>query len=168
MTVSDRATIVPGSVPPRSTGSDFVAFYEHEFTQAARFAWLLVRTSAVAEDLAQEAFVSLYRGFGQIDNPRGFVHRAIVNQARAWQRNERRRALKAIRLSRECGALTSADADLFDLVGTLPYRQRVVIVARYWGGWSEAEIAHVLGCRPGTVKSLASRALTQLRQEVGP
>ena len=92
MTVSERATTVPGCVPPRSTGSDFVAFYEHEFTQAARFAWLLVRTSAVAEDLAQEAFVSLYRGFEQIDNPRGFVHRAIVNQARAWQRNERRRA----------------------------------------------------------------------------
>jgi len=168
MTVSDRATIVPGSDPPRATGSDFVAFYEHEFTQAARFAWLLVRTSAVAEDLAQEAFVSLYRGFEQIDNPRGFVHRAIVNQARAWQRNEHRRALKAVRLSREYDALTPADADLFDLVGTLPYRQRVVIVARYWGGWSEAEIAHVLGCRPGTVKSLASRALTQLRQEVGP
>ena len=77
-------------------------------------------------------------------------------------------ALKAVRLSREYGALTPADADLFDLVGTLPYRQRVVIVARYWGGWSEAEIAQVLGCRPGTVKSLASRALTQLRQEVGP
>jgi RNA polymerase sigma factor (sigma-70 family) len=96
------------------------------------------------------------------------VHRAIVNQARAWQRNERRRALKAVRLSRESGALTPADADLFDLVGTLPYRQRVVIVARYWGGWSEVEIAHLLGCRPGTVKSLASRALTQLRQEVGP
>ena len=130
MTVSERATIVPGSVPPRSTGSDFVAFYEHEFTQAARFAWLLVRTSAVAEDLAQEAFVSLYRGFGQIDNPRGFVHRAIVNQARAWQRNEHRRALKAVRLSREYGPLTPADADLFDLVGTLPYRQRVVIIAR--------------------------------------
>ena len=138
MTVSERATIVPGSDPPRSTGSDFVAFYEHEFTQAARFAWLLVRTSAVAEDLAQEAFVSLYRGFEQIDNPRGFVHRAIVNQARAWQRNERRRALKAVRLSREYGALTPADADLFDLVGTLPYRRarcdRRPLLGRLVGG----------------------------------
>jgi DNA-directed RNA polymerase specialized sigma24 family protein len=43
----------------------------------------------------------------------------------------------------------------------------VVIVARYWLGWSEAEIARALDCRPGTVKSLASRALAQLRQEVG-
>ena len=77
-------------------------------------------------------------------------------------------ALKAVRLRREYDTLTPADADLFDLVGTLPYRQRVVIVARYWGGWSEAEIAQILGCRPGTVKSLASRALTQLRQEVRP
>jgi len=41
-----------------------------------------------------------------------------------------------------------------------------VIVGRYWGGWSEAEIANSLGCRPGTVKSLASRALNRLRREV--
>ena len=41
-----------------------------------------------------------------------------------------------------------------------------MIVARYWGGWSEAEIARALGCRPGTVKSLASRALDRLRGEV--
>jgi DNA-directed RNA polymerase specialized sigma24 family protein len=41
-----------------------------------------------------------------------------------------------------------------------------VIVTRYWAGWSEAEIAEALGCRPGTVKSLASRALDRLRKEV--
>jgi DNA-directed RNA polymerase specialized sigma24 family protein len=43
-----------------------------------------------------------------------------------------------------------------------------VIVTRYWLGWSEAEIAQALNCRPGTVKSLASRALSQLRQEIRP
>ncbi|MGH9102676.1 MAG: RNA polymerase sigma factor, partial [Acidimicrobiales bacterium] len=78
-----------------------------------------------------------------------------------------RNALKVARLGQELGPLTRPDAELFDLVGTLRYRQRVVIVARYWGGWSEAEIARMLGCRPGTVKSLASRALARLRQEVG-
>jgi DNA-directed RNA polymerase specialized sigma24 family protein len=33
-------------------------------------------------------------------------------------------------------------------VGSLPFRQQVVIIARYRGGWSEAEIAEMLGCRP--------------------
>jgi RNA polymerase sigma factor (sigma-70 family) len=63
-------------------------------------------------------------------------------------------------------AVDVADGELLELIGDLPYRQRVVIVARYWGGWSEQEIAGALGCRPGTVKSLASRALNRLRTEV--
>lgn len=164
MTMRDSAA--PASVAAAAV-SDFAAFYEREFTQVARFAWLLVRSSAVAEDVAQEAFVALHRRFEQIDNPRGFVHQVVVNQARTWQRNERRHTIKVARLSREYRPLAPPDGELFDLVGTLPYRQRVVVVARYWGGWSEAEIAEALGCRPGTVKSLASRALTRLREEVG-
>ena len=165
--VSDNAETAPERIPPPPVTTDFIAFYEREFTYAARFAWFLVRSSAIAEDLAQEAFVSLYRSRAQIENPRGFVHRSIVNQARGWQRDERRHALKVVRLSQDYGSLSPPDAELFDVVGALPYRQRVVIVARYWLGWSEAEIAQALDCRPGTVKSLASRALAQLRQEVG-
>jgi RNA polymerase sigma factor (sigma-70 family) len=167
MTMRDSATPAAESVGAASAVSDFAAFYEREFTQVARFAWLLVRSSAVAEDVAQEAFVALHRRFEQIDNPRGFVHQVVVNQARTWQRNERRHTIKVARLSREYRPLAPPDGELFDLVGTLPYRQRVVVVARYWGGWSEVEIAQALGCRPGTVKSLASRALTRLREEVG-
>ena len=63
-------------------------------------------------------------------------------------------------------ALPRADAELFDIVKKLPYRQRAVIVTHYWCGWSEAEIALALRCWPGTVKSLASRALARLQQEV--
>ncbi|GLY88181.1 hypothetical protein Airi02_061100 [Actinoallomurus iriomotensis] len=40
------------------------------------------------------------------------------------------------------------DGYLRDAIGVLPYRQRVVIVARYWGDWTETEIAGALGCRP--------------------
>jgi RNA polymerase sigma factor (sigma-70 family) len=55
---------------------------------------------------------------------------------------------------------------LFDVVGRLPARQRAVIVMRYFEDLSEAEIAEALGCRPGTVKSLAARALQTLRTEL--
>jgi RNA polymerase sigma factor (sigma-70 family) len=52
-----------------------------------------------------------------------------------------------------------------DAVGRLPIRQRTAIVLRYFADWSEAEIA-ALDCRPGTVKSLLSRARTKLSQEL--
>jgi RNA polymerase sigma factor (sigma-70 family) len=48
----------------------------------------------------------------------------------------------------------------------LPFRQRAVVVLRYYAELSEAEIAEALGCRPGTVKSLASRALDALSTEI--
>jgi RNA polymerase sigma factor (sigma-70 family) len=146
--------------------SDFNDFYQREFARAARFAWLLVRSSAPAEDLAQEAFIALSSRFKEVENPSAFLHRVLINQARTWQRNEHRNKLKLIRAGQDVRPLLAADAQLFDLVGTLSYRQRVVVVARYWLGWSEAEIADALGCRPGTVKSLASRALAQLKREI--
>ena len=55
---------------------------------------------------------------------------------------------------------------LADAVAALPFRQRAVVVLRYHAGLSEAEIADALGCRPGTVKSLASRALARLEEVI--
>ena len=59
----------------------------------------------------------------------------------------------------------SAD-ELADAVASLPFRQRAVIVLRYYGGLSEAEIGAALGCRNGTVKSLAARALDRLEKVI--
>ncbi|MFJ8580359.1 sigma-70 family RNA polymerase sigma factor [Micromonospora sp. NPDC093277] len=53
-------------------------------------------------------------------------------------------------------------------MATLPARQRVVLVLRYWAGLSEQEIADTLGCSVGTVKSRASRAIGTLRRADGP
>lgn len=53
--------------------------------------------------------------------------------------------------------------ELWQLLAGLPHRQRVVLVMRYYLGHSDAEIAETLGCRRGTVRSLASRALADLR-----
>jgi RNA polymerase sigma factor (sigma-70 family) len=53
-----------------------------------------------------------------------------------------------------------------DVIAGLPFRQRVVIVGRYWAGWSEAELADLLQCRPGTIKSLASRAIDRMRMQI--
>jgi len=55
-------------------------------------------------------------------------------------------------------------ADLIRALAELPARQRAVLVLRYFADLPEAEIATILGCPVGTVKSTASRALERLRQ----
>jgi RNA polymerase sigma factor (sigma-70 family) len=157
-----------GALQERPGDSDegFDAFYRREYSRAVRLAWLLTRSSSVAEDLVQEAMSAIHRSFDGIASPKAYLGKSIVNRARSWQRDEQRRRDRLIYLVDDRVVMDPADADLFDAVGQLPYRQRAVIVTRYWAGWSEAEIAQALGCRPGTVKSLASRALEHLRREV--
>jgi RNA polymerase sigma factor (sigma-70 family) len=49
----------------------------------------------------------------------------------------------------------------------LPARQRAAIVLRYYEDLPERQIAELLRCRPGTVKSLLSRGIAALREQVG-
>jgi RNA polymerase sigma factor (sigma-70 family) len=62
--------------------------------------------------------------------------------------------------------VASQPAELVDVLLQLPYRQRATLVLRYWAGFTEAEIAEALGCRPGTVKTLVQRGLHRLRKVV--
>jgi len=159
---SSRADAAESSAGDES----FSAFYRREYDPAVRLAWLLTGSRPVAEDVAQDAMAAVCRGFERIELPSAYLRRAVVNTARSWHRDERREQERPSLLAREPRAVDAGDAELLEAIARLPYRQRVVIVARYWGGWSEAEIANSLGCRPGTVKSLASRALNRLRCEV--
>lgn len=55
-------------------------------------------------------------------------------------------------------------SELFDALGALPQRQRLVLVLRYFADLSEAQTAEALDCSLGTVKSTASRGLARLRE----
>jgi RNA polymerase sigma factor (sigma-70 family) len=96
----------------------------------------------------------------------------VVNRCRDVQRRRRvqrrhdasaRGAARAAEPSSELGA-----DELSDALAKLPMRQRTALVLRFYDGRSEAEIATVLGVAPGTVKSLVSRALAQLREVIEP
>lgn len=154
------------SASARGEDDRFGAFYQLEYEQAVRLAWLLTGSQPAAEDVVQDAMAAVYRVFDRVELPGAYLRRAVINTARSWHRDERRQRERAGLIARDASMLEPGDAELLDAVAQLPYRQRVVIVARYWGGWSETEIAGLLGCRPGTVKSLASRALNRLRREV--
>jgi RNA polymerase sigma factor (sigma-70 family) len=147
----------------------FEGFYRREFPAAVRLAGLLTGSQSAAEDVVQDAMSGVYRSYDSLRAPQAYLRRSVVNGARSWLRDERRRREKAERagLAEERNREPAeAGRELLEAIHCLPYRQQVVVVARYWGGWSEADIAAALGCRTGTVKSLGSRAMARLRAEV--
>jgi len=144
----------------------FDAFYRTERASVIRFIWLLTRDPSTTEDVAHEAFAAVYRRFGDLDQPRAYLRRVIVNRiaerARRSDREERR-----IRLA-HAGAATQVEGPsggIADAIALLPLRQRTAVVLRYWSDLDDFEIAAALGCRPGTVRSLLSRATARLRKD---
>ena len=61
---------------------------------------------------------------------------------------------------------TDQPSELLDAVARLSYKQRVVLVLRYWADLPESEIAEIVGARPATVRSINARALARLSKEL--
>lgn len=138
-----------------------------------RLAILLVDDLQSAEDVVQEAFTGLYKNWSKLRDRRaaiGYLRTAVVNGSRSMLRRRRtarayvppdsgtaRSAESLAMMSAEHRAVVAALADL-------PDRQREVLVLRYYGGLSEAEIAEATGLAKGTVKSTASRAIGKLTE----
>ena len=144
----------------------FDEFYRADFRRIVRLVRLLTNMPAVAEDLAQEAFMITYRHRSRLDNPAAFVRTAAVNVCRNWHRSRKRESLRLTRAGTQATDLSPESREMEAVVARLPYRQRTVLVLRYWLDLSERDIAAALACRPGTVKSLHSRALDTLRKEI--
>jgi RNA polymerase sigma-70 factor (ECF subfamily) len=142
-----------------------------------------------AEDLTAETFLRAYRALAGFD-----AQRIATLQARAWLstilvnqwRNQWRAASRRPTLSdpsagtdvplepEDTGPGVEARAEgrddaraLAALLTTLPQRQREALVLRYIGDLPVAEIAEVMGCPVGTVKSHISRGLSALRSTRG-
>jgi RNA polymerase sigma factor (sigma-70 family) len=150
----------------RAPRSDAVEdFYRRRFPDAVRLAHLLSGDASVAEDLAQEAFVRVRERLDDVDAPWAYLRAAVVNACRSHHRSRGREAVR-MRLVGAAPEGQLGARELLDVVDALPYRQKAVIVLRYYEDLSEHDIAVALDCRPGTVKSLASRALQHLAKEV--
>jgi RNA polymerase sigma-70 factor (sigma-E family) len=145
--------------------ADFVA---EQGVGLTRFAYLLCGDRALAEDLVQDTYLALYRRFGEtltVAAPVAYARRAIVNahisRGRARAAHE---VVSADLPDAAADCIDGGDQDaMWRLLGALPARQRAVLVLRYYADLSEAEIAAALDCRPGTVRSLATRAFAALR-----
>jgi len=131
------------------------------------------QNQADAQDLLQVALERAWRrrrAIARTDSPEPYVRRVLVNASiDRWRRLRRRdeRSLDAAGpgplAGDPAGEVARRDL-LIRSLAVLPPRQRAVLVLRYWEDMSEAEVAGVLGCSVGTVKSQASRGLARLRE----
>ena len=143
---------------------DVEDLYRRQRLAMVRLARLLTDSTPVAEEMVQEAFIRFARSPGRKDEPAAYLRVIVVNLCRSQQRRkliERRMAPKAPLLS----GIPEID-ETWDLVRRLPFRQRAVLMLRYYEDLSEADIARVLNCRPGTVKSALHRGLAALRKQL--
>ena len=133
-----------------------------------RLAHLLTGSPELAEDVVHDAFVACAGRWSTLEVPEAYVRRAVTNQARRVARQAGRDRDKTARLGRTV-PLSAGVPELdetWSLLRALPGRQRMALVLRFYEDLSEAEIARLLECRPGTVKSLIHRGLAKVRKDV--
>jgi len=148
--------------------------YAALWPRLVRTAYAITRDRGLAEDAVQTAFAKAYRSWRRIsrlDAPEAYLRRMVVNEVL----NDRRRARRRHEVTSAeppehtlAGGADRAPAhdEMWSALATLPPRQRAVLVLRYYEDLSEHQIADALGCRPGTVKSQASAALSSLRSRL--
>lgn len=145
-------------------------FVSHHRSLVA-LARLLVDDVATAEDVVQDAFLSLHRRWTWVRNPAtayDYVRTSVVNGSRSQLRRRQVRARHpddhpVATPSAESAAVEHAEHDeILVLLATLPARQRQVLVLRYYLDQTEAEIASTLSISRGSVKQHASRGLATL------
>jgi DNA-directed RNA polymerase specialized sigma24 family protein len=150
-----------------AAASTFEDFYRTKRAEATRLAWLLTHDSAIAEDVAQDAFLGLYRVFGEVTNPAAYLRRSVVNGVyERIRRRGRERRREAIVIAARPTTLDGPTGGVLDAVASLSLDQRTTVVLKYWGGLHDHEIAEAMGIPPGTARSHLSRALSRLRLEL--
>jgi RNA polymerase sigma-70 factor (ECF subfamily) len=147
-----------------------------------RAAYLVTRSSADAQEAAQDAFVKAYGALGRFrpGSPlKPWLLRIAVNESLNRVRAAARRDALAVRAAAERppedadqspeAALLAAEQrrELLHAIERLREEDRLAIACRYFLDLSEREAAQVLGWRRGTLKSRLSRALVRLREQLG-
>lgn len=138
---------------------------------AYRLAFRLLGDRALAEDVAQQAFVALIRGAGHFEPGRAFgpwFRTVVMNTARNASESRRTRRRHEDRVAPRREASSGAEEPLVarevqERVTELPFELRSPLVLHFFEGSSLSEVAATLGCAKSTVQSRIDRGLDQLR-----
>jgi RNA polymerase sigma-70 factor (sigma-E family) len=158
---------------------EFEHFVATSAADLLRTGYLVVWDLASAEDLVQECLFRVARRWHRVrsmEHPKAYARRILINLALDDSKRRRRHHSELDLRDRptvedrpdEAAAralgMVETTSELIDGLGALAPRQRAALVLRYFDDLSEAQVAELLGCSVGTVKSTTSRALDRLRQ----
>ena len=152
----------------------FAVFVRAHTADLLRTAYLLTGDAQRAEELVQDTLVRLFPKWDRVeaaDVPLAYVRRAVTNGFINHQRRPSRREFAYDEVPESTdrrdplGQLADRD-QIWAGLRTLPERQRAALVLRFFEDLSDEEVARTLECRTGTVRSLVSRGLAALRQQL--
>ena len=174
--VMDAAEVFTSQAPPASAAwdaSDVVTeIYMAHYNQLVRLAVMLVHDVQTAEEVVQDAFEAMHLAWRRLrdsEKALSYLRQSIVNKSRSVLRHRKVVELHAPKpapdeQSAEHAALTLIERSaVTSALRTLPVRQREAIVLRYYGDFSEADIAKAMGISRGAVKSHTARAMAALK-----
>jgi RNA polymerase sigma-70 factor (sigma-E family) len=170
LVVQDRATMAESGSDDRA--QEIAALFSRDYESLHRIAYVFVANAGVAEEIVMDAFVKVFSGwhrFRSVEHKSAYLRQVVINLCRAKLRRQmvERRVDEATHhdparaVSSESNA-SDMHLDLWNAIRALPHRQRAAVVLRYLADMSEREIADVLDCSVGTVKSQLSRARLKL------
>jgi RNA polymerase sigma-70 factor (ECF subfamily) len=167
----------------RGDADAFEVVYGRHSTVAFSLAYRMTQSRNAAEDVVQDAFLSLWRSGARYDRSRGSVrtwilgivhNRAIDALRRATVHDRRRASDEGIEERFAAAERTDVEVarrdearELRDALATLPDEQSRVIELAYFGGFSHSEIASMLDTPIGTVKGRMRLGLQKMRGELG-
>jgi RNA polymerase sigma factor (sigma-70 family) len=158
-----------GGPYPGTTG--FESWYRQESVRLVRVLTLALAEPDLAKDSADEAFARAYERWPRVsamESPTGWAYKVALNYGR--RRVLRRRFERAllVRHTRDRSAEDTSsgrpDMDLWNIVSSLPPRQRTAIVLRYLGDFSELQVAQLMGISTGAASSSLSAARARLAE----
>ena len=152
----------------------FEAFVAARLDRLLRYATALTCDPHLAQDVVQEVLLRAQRRWHRIESlhsPDAYLRRMITNEYLSWRRLRASRTIASTNGTLDALGTPVADPAtgyaerdaMRTRIATLPRKQRASILLRYYEDCTDAEIAEVLGCTAGTVRSHISRALATLR-----
>jgi RNA polymerase sigma-70 factor (ECF subfamily) len=171
MVVDDAGA--PGSDELSVRVESFAAFYEAEYRGMVRLAAALVGRWDVAEELVQDAFVTLHGRWDQVsryESPEGWLRRVVLNRSVSALRRRAVEVRLLARLSRirdRHAEAPQVDDRIWREVAALPKRQAQVIALIFVDDLSVREVAAVLECEENTVRTHLRRARQTLATRLG-
>ena len=151
-----------------SSEDDFIQFAEAASARLRRTAYLLCGDWHTAEDLTQTTLAKMYVAWRRIsrrDAVNAYAARTLLNTYLADCRKQRGREMLTGQPPEQATEPPPTELRLAVLAAlqTLPARARAIVVLRYWADQSVDQVAAIVGCSPGNVKSQSARALARLR-----